>query len=182
MATKEVEIPEGVNVSYKGTLLDVTGPNGNIQKEFRSTLADIKISDKKVVISSSNDRRKSKAMVGTWVAHTRNMIASAENMWEAKLRIVYSHFPMKVNHDEQKGQVVISNFLGERSTRRAKTKGKVKVEIKGNDIIITGMNREEVGQTAANIEQVARVRGYDKRIFQDGCHLVQKTKLVEKGE
>lgn len=179
MATKEVEIPEGINVSYKGTLLDITGPNGNVQREFRSPLADIKISDKKVVITSSNDRRKSKAMVGTWAAHTRNMIASAEKMWEAKLRIVYSHFPMKVNFDEQKKQVIINNFLGGRSTRKAKIKGDVKVEIKGNDIIITGINKEDVGQSAANIEQTTRVRGYDKRIFQDGCHLIQKTKVME---
>jgi len=180
MNSKEIEIPEGVKVSYNDGLLDITGPNGNIQREFKNPFLTMEVKDSKVVISTPEKRKKIKALLGTWTSHTKNMISSAENMWEAKLRVVYSHFPMKIKYDDKESRVVIENFLGGRSMRYAKIRGNVKIDIKGNDVIVTGMNKEEVGQAAANIEQATRVRGFDKRIFQDGCHLVQKTKIFEK--
>ena len=39
---------------------------------------------------------------------------------------------------------------------------------------ITGIDKEQVGQTMANIEQATRVHGFDIRIFQDGIYLVDK--------
>mgnify|MGYP000225838052 CR=1 FL=1 len=36
------------------------------------------------------------------------------------------------------------------------------------------VNKEKVGQTAANIEKATRVKGYDTRVFQDGIYLVSR--------
>ncbi|MFH1445264.1 MAG: 50S ribosomal protein L6 [Nanoarchaeota archaeon] len=182
MITKEVEIPEGVNVSYKDNFLAVKGSKGEVKREFSDSRLKMEIKGNIIKITSSDQRRKSKALLGTWTAHTRNMLVSVNNKWEAKLRGVYSHFPMKINVDQQTNRVVIQNFLGERSTRYSKILEGTEVEIKNNEVTVTGLDRDRVGQTAANIEQVTRVRGYDKRVFQDGIHLVQKTKLVELGE
>ena len=69
----------------------------------------------------------------------------------------------------------IDNFLGERSPRKAKIIGDdVKVSVKGEDVTITGINKEHVGQTMANIEQATKIKGRDPRIFQDGIYLVDK--------
>jgi len=37
-----------------------------------------------------------------------------------------------------------------------------------------GLNKEAVGQTAANIEQKTKIKVYDPRVFQDGIYLVEK--------
>ena len=37
-----------------------------------------------------------------------------------------------------------------------------------------GVDKEEVGQTALNIEQATRIKGKDPRVFQDGCYLFER--------
>jgi large subunit ribosomal protein L6 len=89
------------------------------------------------------------------------------------MKIVYAHFPMTV---KVKGNLInIDNFLGERSPRVAKIMGDVKVSVKGEDVTITGINKEDVGQTMANIEQATKIKRRDPRVFQDGIYLVDKT-------
>jgi large subunit ribosomal protein L6 len=167
---KTVEIPDGVSAGFENGNLTVKGPKGELKRAVRGVKVSVKGNE--VVLSSGSDRRKDKAKVGTWNAHLKGMITGVTRGWEARLKIVYSHFPMKFNIEGDK--VVIQNFMGERRARTAKIHGNVKVELKKDDVVITGVNKEDVGQTAANIELTTRVRGFDRRVFQDGCHLVQK--------
>ena len=44
----------------------------------------------------------------------------------------------------------------------------------GDRVLLTGPDVEAVGQTAANIEQATRIRGFDPRIFQDGIYITKK--------
>jgi large subunit ribosomal protein L6 len=60
--------------------------------------------------------------------------------------------------------------LGEKVPRIANILGDTKVEVNGQDIVLTGTNKEDVGQTCANIEQACRISKYDRRIFQDGIY------------
>ena len=112
-------------------------------------------------------------MVGTIRSHISNMIYGVKHGFTYKMKIVYAHFPMTV---KVKGKLVtIDNFLGERHPRTAKIIGDdVKVSVKGDDVTITGINKENVGQTMANIEQATKIKGRDPRIFQDGIYLVDK--------
>ena len=71
-------------------------------------------------------------------------------------------------------KINISNFLGEKIDRTAKIVPGVNVEIKGSKITVSGPDIEKTGQTAANIENAARVPKKDKRIFQDGIFMTSK--------
>lgn len=173
---KTVEIPDRVSVSMEGENLLVKGPKGELRKELKGVKMTVK--DNEVILKSASDRRKDKAMLGTWRSHTENMIIGVTVGWEARMKMVYSHFPVKFGVERKK--IVIQNFMGERSQREAKIFGaSTKVEVKKDDVIITGIDKEDVGQTAANIELACKVKGYDRRVFQDGCHLVQKTRPIE---
>ena len=70
--------------------------------------------------------------------------------------------------------VVIDNFLGERHPRSAKIVGSAEVAVKGDEVTITGINKEHVGQTMANLEQATKIKGRDPRVFQDGIYLTSK--------
>jgi len=173
---KKVKIPDGVEVEVNGFKVKVKGPKGELERDFFSTLyrdyVTIEKKDDEIMVRSSIDRRKIKAVVGTIAAHIRNMIKGVKEGYVYKLRAVYVHFPMSI---EVKGdEVIIKNFLGEKTPRRAKIVGNVKVTVNGQDIIVEGINKEEVGQTAANLEQTTRVTHLDRRVFQDGIYLVEK--------
>ena len=50
----------------------------------------------------------------------------------------------------------------------------MKVNVKGTDIIVEGVDIEKVGQAAGKIEQLCRITNKDRRIFQDGIYIVEK--------
>ena len=49
--------------------------------------------------------------------------------------------------------------------------------LNGDEVVVTGINKESVGQTAANIEQATRIKARDPRVFQDGIYVVGKEML-----
>jgi large subunit ribosomal protein L6 len=172
MLEQEIEIPEGISIQITGPQVIVKGPNGQLSRRLSHPRVKIKKTDSKVLVYCEFPRVKEKALVGTYAAHIRNMVYGAKNDFEYHMKIVYSHFPMKVN---VRGSVfVIENFMGERSPRKANIIEGVKVAVKGSDVTVTGADVEAAGQTAANIEKATRIKGYDPRVFQDGIYIVVK--------
>ena len=91
-----------------------------------------------------------------------------------KMKIAYSHFPITVDTDGNK--ILIKNFIGERNPRITHKAGSHPIDVKATkeDVVISGIDKEEVGQTAANIQKTCRIRHKDKRIFQDGIYVYEK--------
>jgi len=168
---QELIIPENVTVEIDNKTVKVTGPKGTIQKQFKY-FYDISITkkEKKLLIISKSDKKKVGAMVGTIIAHTKNMLKGVTEGYTYTMKIVYSHFPVSIKIEGDK--FLINNFLGEKVPRVAKILGETKVEVKGQDVILTGPNKEDVGQTCANIETACRITKYDRRVFQDGIYKV----------
>ena len=172
MLKDEIEVPEKVQFSYAGGLVKVKGPQGEVTKKLSDPRITIEKKGNKILISSETARAKEKALLGTYGAHIRNMFVGVTKGFEYKMKIVYAHFPIKAS---VKGDVfLIENFLGEKSPRKTKILGATKVAIKADQIVLTGANVEDVGQTAANIERATKVRGFDLRIFQDGIYITEK--------
>jgi len=100
------------------------------------------------------------------------MIVGVTKGYEYRMKVVYSHFPIQLKAASD--ELIINNFLGERKSRSARVLPGTKVEIGKDEVVITGIDKENVGQTMANIEQATRVHGFDIRIFQDGIYLIEK--------
>ena len=177
MYSKEISITEGVAVEVDDKKVKVSGNKGELKREFKLT-HDVKIQkeDNKIKVVSELSDRKTKALVGTIIAHIRNMMKGVTEGYIYKMKIIYSHFPMNVKVDGDK--VVTQNFLGERTPRIAKIIGNTQVKIEGQDIAITGIDLEDVGLTSSNIEQSCRIVGYDKRRFSDGIYRTQGKKVI----
>jgi hypothetical protein len=86
------------------------------------------------------------------------------------MRYVYAHFPINVNLDKNKEtglyEVEIRNFIGEKIVRRVTMHEGVDVEIsksQKDELILTGNSLENVSQSAADIQQICRVRNKDIR-------------------
>jgi len=75
--------------------------------------------------------------------------------------------------------VLIENFTGERRGRKAKIIGDVKVKVESEDVLVEGINLEDVSQTAANIEQATKVKKKDPRVFLDGIYVYERKEGTE---
>lgn len=170
----ELDIPEKVEVTYSHPALVVKGPKGTLTRDFSHPRLKMSVDSGKVVTRCSLPRKREKALVGTWIAHARNMIIGVTEGFEYRLKILYAHFPVKVTFDKKASMLVITNFMGEKSDRRARVLDGVNVRIDSDQVILSGIDREKVGQSAANIEISTKVKGFDIRVFQDGIYITHK--------
>ena len=175
-ARKIITIPDGVKVEYdpkKGDL-KITGPLGTLSRSFNDPRVKIENKDKNISVYCKEPRKKEFALVGTWASHIKNMCLGVDKGFEYKMKIVYSHFPIKTHVKDDR--LLIENFLGEKQPRSAKILGDTKVKISGDQIILSGPDLEMVGQSMANIEKATKIKKYDPRVFQDGIYLVEHPK------
>ena len=169
---EKITIPEGVTANIQDKILVIKGEKGELSREFSNPKISLTVNGNIVEISSKNVRRKDKALIGTWKAHIKNMIKGVSDGFEYKMKTVFSHFPIKTSVEGN--QFIIQNFLGERSARKALIIDGVTVETKGEDVTVSGIDKEKVGQTVANIERATHVKKRDIRVFQDGVYRISK--------
>jgi large subunit ribosomal protein L6 len=168
-----ISLPDNVEITLNKSHVTIKGPKGELTRKLSYPNISITLEKNIIEIACRNKpKRKEKALIGTYHAHLQNMIKGVTEGFTYTMKTVYSHFPIKTAVEGQ--EFFIHNFLGERSPRRAEILENVAVEIKGDDVIVTGIDREKVGQTAANIERATKVKKRDIRVFQDGVYITNK--------
>lgn len=173
METKRtIGIPEGVNVAIDKMAVSVSGPQGQIKRELWYPGITIRKVDSEVVVGTEENRREQLSMLGTFESHLKNMITGVSKGYEYEMKVVYSHFPIQLKAEGN--QVIINNFLGEKKARKANILGNTKVTVKGDKVVVAGINKEDVGQTVANIRTATKIKRFDPRVFQDGVYLVER--------
>jgi large subunit ribosomal protein L6 len=172
MTETTIEIPDEVSAEVSNLDLTVEGPNGSVTRTLWYPSVSVSVEDDEVVITADADDAKTNATVGTFESHVSNMIHGVTEGWEYEMEVYYAHFPMQVDVDGD--EVVIENFLGERAERRTPLRGDTDVQVDGEVVTLSGPSKEDVGQTAADIEQLTRVTDKDNRVFQDGVYITQK--------
>lgn len=170
--SRTIEVPDDVDLTVKDKIISVKGAKGNLTRDFSFATVAIDGEGKNVRIWAKWPRKKEAALVGTIESHIKNMITGVSKGYSYKMKIVFSHFPISIK--QQGKSVLIENFTGERRPRRVKILGEVKVKIEAEDIILQGLDIEQVSQTAANIEQSTKVRGKDPRVFLDGIYTYER--------
>jgi len=168
----EIEIPDDVSAETDHLELTVEGPNGSVTRRLWYPDVEVTVEDGVVAIASENEDAKTNATVGTFESHVANMIHGVTEGWEYTMEVYDAHFPMQVTVEGD--EVVIENFLGERAQRRTPVRGDTDVQIDGETVTLSGSDKEAVGQTAADIEQLTKVTDKDTRVFQDGVYIVEK--------
>ena len=175
--SKIIQVPDGVEVTIEGRKVTVKGAEGALTRDFSYVPISIEGNGKTVRVWAEWPRKKEASLVGTIYSHIQNMITGVEKGFSYKLKIVFSHFPISVK--VQGKTVVIENFTGERRARRVKIIGDVKVKVQSEDIVVEGINLEDVSQTAANIEQATKVKKKDPRVFLDGIYVYERNEGME---
>ena len=169
---ERVKIPDGVQVKLEGEHVVVAAKGVTLERSLSHPRLSLSMKKGELVVGCEYPNRSDGALVGTFAAHLRNMIVGVTQGFTYEMKIVYSHFPVKVT--VKGSEFVIENFLGEKFPRKARIRGATKVEVKGDQVVLTGPDIEAVSQTAANIEQATRIKGFDPRVFQDGIYITKK--------
>lgn len=166
-----IKVPEGVKADVRGRVVTISGSKGTIERLIEEGV-DVEKKDDTITLRMEGEKRRQRAVIGTYSAHLENMIKGASEGFEKRLKIIFRHFPINVKVEQN--EVVIRNYLGEKSVRKATILPGVKVTIEGDEIKVTGADIEKVGQTAANMEAASKLIGRkDRRVFEDGIYMLQ---------
>lgn len=151
--------------------------------------------------------RKNVATLRTVKSIIENLVTGVTKGYKYKMRYVYAHFPINVNiekndqglyhleiryenspcekhnsEDRRLTCVCYRNFLGEKIVRHVDIPEGVTIETsKGvkDQLELYGNSVEAVSQSAADIQQICRVRNKDIRKFLDGLYVSEKGNVVE---
>ena len=167
-----VTIPEGVtaDISEDG-VVTISGPKGSLSRSFESDVIQLFQDGSGLVVRVDLPRRKQRALAGTWNAHLNNMVKGVTDGFTYNLKAFYSHFPMTLAVNGNTFQV--NNYFGERVPRTAHILDNVNVKVSNKvEVTVSGIDKEAVGQTAANIERCTTGKKRDRRVFHDGIYLL----------
>jgi len=169
---QKIEVPEGVEATVEGNTLKVKGSEGENERSFKINSLNFEKKENEIIIGSKKATKKEKKIINTITAHIKSMIKGVQEKFEYQLKIGFSHFPITVEIKEK--EAIIKNFLGEKISRKSKIIEGVDVKLEKDVITVSSVDKEAAGQVAANFETATRIRGKDKRIFQDGIFITSK--------
>ena len=164
LVTNQIPVPAGVTIKMEELHLTAKGAAGAVDRTYIMNHVSAKVKGSSIEVTGPLRE------ANTLTSHIKNAMQGALNGYKQKMKIVYAHFPIA---PELKGkEVLIKNFLGEKQPRRSKIVGATKVELKGQEVFVSGPDKEDVGQTIANIRTATKIRKRDSRVFQDGIYPV----------
>jgi len=186
--TEEIlQVPETVKVTIKSRVVTVEGPRGKLVKDLSHLSVNFSVPKAGIIgIAIHHGNRKNVATLRTVRTLINNLIIGVTKGFKYKMRYVYAHFPINVNVEKNKEtdlfEVEIRNFIGEKIVRKVIMQSGVEVQIstaQKDELVLSGNSLEGVSQSAADIQQICRVRNKDIRKFLDGLYVSEKGNIVE---
>lgn len=167
-----IQIPEGITCNYTDETLSCKKDSQELKRKIHVPEVEIKVESNQISLTCKKGNKNHHKKIKTNITHISNIFKGLNEKFVYHLETVNVHFPISVKIENDK--VLISNFYGEKVPRYAKIVSGTEVEVKGQKITVSSINKESAGQTSANLEKATKVRGKDRRIYQDGIFITKK--------
>lgn len=149
-----VAIPAGVTVDIKeGNALTVKGPKGTLERVFPTEM-EIKVEDGHVVVARPNDLKRMKSLHGLTRSLIHNMVVGVSEGYTKTLEI------NGVGYRAAKQGNKLTLSLGYSHPVEMVDPEGLESAVDGNKIVISGIDKEKVGQYAADIRDKRRPEPY----------------------
>lgn len=144
-----VDIPNGVQVDIKGSLVSVVGPKGKLERMFSPTIS-IELENGQLLITRSSNAPAQRALHGTTRAVLNNMVSGVSAGFEKVLEYEGVGYRAEMNDSKLVLHLGYSHPIEIDPPEGIS----FAVEAKTRQVIVRGFNKEDVGQTAANIREL----------------------------
>lgn len=164
-----VAIPAGVEVTLIDGVLKTKGPKATLERVVRVEDVIITIEGGEITLAPANQSKVSKALWGTYAAHTRNMITGVTEGFTRILEIQGVGYRAEV-----KGNEIVLNVGFSHQVNLTIPEG-ISAEVVKNLITLTGSDKDALGQFAADVRKVKKPEPYKgKGIRYQGEHIIRK--------
>tara|TARA_B100000508_G_C11445328_1_gene271065 strand:+ start:479 stop:1009 length:531 start_codon:yes stop_codon:yes gene_type:complete len=167
LGKQPVELPAGVEVTLTDGVLKVKGPKGELSRPVKDDVT-FKI-DGSTVTLEPGETEAAPALWGTYASHLRNMVTGVTEGFEKILEIEGVGYRAEV-----KGQEIVLNVGFSHSVPLEIPEG-ISAEVVKNEIKLAGIDKDALGQFAANVRKVKKPEPYKgKGIRYQGEYVIRK--------
>jgi len=164
-----IELPSGVTITVDPDTITVTGPKGSLS-QFTMPGITVKQEDNKVIVSRANDEPKIRAKHGLMRALLANMVAGVSTGFSKKLEINGVGFRVALAGSDLKMQLGFSHEVVYHLPQG------VTAVVEQNTITVSGIDKQQVGQVAAEIRALKKPEPYKgKGIKYEGERIIRKS-------
>ena len=149
-----IAIPAGVTVDIaENNKVTITGPKGTLERVLPAEM-EIKKDGEEIIVSRPNDLKKMKSLHGLTRTLINNMVIGVTDGYTKELEV------NGVGYRAQKSGKVLTLHLGYSHPVEMEDPDGLESKVDGNKIVISGIDKEKVGQYAAEIRDKRRPEPY----------------------
>ncbi len=169
IGNKLINLPEGVTVSQNGNVITVKGPKGELSNTIDSNI-QVVVEGQTVTVKRPNDTKAMKTIHGTTRANIHNMVEGVSKGFTKTLEIVGVGYRASL-----KGNTLVVS-AGYSHDVELEIPAGIKVELpKNTQVVVSGSDKQVVGQCAANVRGVRETEPYlGKGIHYSDEHIRRK--------
>jgi large subunit ribosomal protein L6 len=146
---KPIPLPKGVEVKVNQSIVNVKGPKGTLSETIDSEMK-VEVVDNEVIVTRPNDVKKYKALHGLTRALVNNMVVGVTEGFTKTLEI------NGVGYRAQKQGKKVVLTLGYSHPVEYDERDGVTIDVQGNKLIVSGIDKQKVGQVSAELRDKRR--------------------------
>jgi large subunit ribosomal protein L6 len=150
-----VEVPSGVDVKINGSHVKIKGPKGEMEFIFSPSI-DLSFKDGEINVTRPSDAREMRSLHGTTRALIQNMIIGVTDGFQKELQLVGVGYRAAMQ-----GKNLVLNVGYSHSVEVEPPQGiDFVVGDRAQQIFISGIDKQKVGQVAADIRKIRKPEPY----------------------
>lgn len=166
---KIIDIPKGVTVTLEGGIVKVKGPKGELQRAIHPNIK-VEMKDNQIEVKRPDDFKENRALHGLTRALIQNMILGVNEEYKKTLDIVGVGYKV-----ELKGENLLLNMGYSHPIYFMPPTGIKLVAPTPTQIVVSGIDKQLVGQVAAKIRSIREPEPYKgKGIKYSDEHILRK--------
>ena len=164
-----IAVPAGVDVTIDGNVITVKGPKGELTRTINPVIT-AEVEDGHIHVKRPNDEKHTKQLHGTTRALLHNMVVGVSDGFKKELQITGVGYRAAVQNN------VLTLTIGYSHPVVIAAEEGLTIECpKQDQIVVSGIDKQRVGELAANIRAVRKPEPYKgKGIAYKGEHILRK--------
>lgn len=151
---KPIPLPNGVEVTVNGKNVTVKGPKGTLSRSIHPEMV-VKVEDSEIVVERPSDAKHHRALHGTTRSVIANMVEGVTNGYKKELELV------GVGYRAQKKGKNLSLVVGYSHPVEIEPEDGIEFDVPSQtEVIVKGIDKERVGEVAAQIRAVREPEPY----------------------
>ena len=148
-----ITIPEAVQIVTEGPQVVVSGPKGSLSQDLLEGIS-YEIKDGSCQLKRDDDDRLKRARHGLMRSLITNMVVGVTEGFSKTLEVIGIGYKVR-----QEGQELIFNLGFSHEVKYGLPEG-IEASVEGNQITVSGIDKQKVGQAAASIRDLKRPEPY----------------------